>query len=152
MEGRDWITYWMDIAIQKSRLSTCASGRRVGAVIIRDLDRKLLTSGFNGPPVGYPRPQMCVRRESGQDSGNGLWMCPCIHAEGACLASSVKEGINLNKSTIYTTTEPCDACMGLLSNAGIRKVIFKDSYPNIHSKDIVQYTGIEVIKYNDVLA
>jgi len=49
-----WDNHWMEQAKLTSTMSRCPS-RQLGAVIVRD-DKFQVSSGFNGPPMGFPNP------------------------------------------------------------------------------------------------
>ena len=57
----NWKQHWLSVAKLVSEMSTCAGGRRVGAVFVRD--KRLLVSGFNGQAAGSPHPETCARRD-----------------------------------------------------------------------------------------
>lgn len=139
----DWNQHWMDAARLASQMSTCASGRKVGAVFVRD--NRLLATGFNGVPSGYPHPTVCARREAGLPSGQGLDLCVCAHAEANGVANAARHGVSLEGATVHVTCQPCASCMGALANVGIRKVVFGGPYPDERSKSIAEYAGIELV-------
>ncbi|MBF0189178.1 MAG: dCMP deaminase family protein [Magnetococcales bacterium] len=142
-----WDRHWMDMAHLAAQMSTCAAGRRVGAVFVRD--KRLLATGFNGVPSGYPHPEVCQRRELGVPSGEGLHLCVCAHAEANGIANAARHGIGLADSTVYVTCQPCGACMGALANVGIARVIFEGDYPDERSKAIAGYAGITLERISD---
>ena len=142
-ERPSWDQHWMAAARLAAQMSTCASGRKVGAVFVRE--KRLLATGFNGVPSGFPHPVTCLRREAGLPSGQGLDLCVCAHAEANGIANAARHGVSLNGASVYVTCQPCASCMGGLSNVGILKVIFGGPYPDDRSAAIAQYAGIELI-------
>tara|TARA_B100000700_G_scaffold88627_1_gene99917 strand:- start:28573 stop:29403 length:831 start_codon:yes stop_codon:yes gene_type:complete len=138
----DWHDYFMDQALNASERSTCASGRRVGSVFVKD--KVPLMSGFNGVPPNYPHPKVCPRIEAGCKSGEGLDMCPCNHAEKNAINLAAKHGVSLHGSTLYCTTRPCFGCMGDLAVAGVERVIYLQDYPNETSTLIAHHADIQV--------
>ncbi|MBF0295167.1 MAG: dCMP deaminase family protein [Magnetococcales bacterium] len=138
-----WDRHWMDAAHLAAQMSTCASGRKVGAVFVRD--KRLLATGFNGVPSGYPHPDVCARRVAGLPSGQGLDLCVCAHAEANGVANAARHGVSLEGSVVYVTCQPCASCMGMLANVGIKRVIFGGPYPDERSRLIADYAGIELI-------
>jgi dCMP deaminase len=141
---KPWYQHWMEEAEHASEMSTCAAGRKVGAVFVRD--NRVLTTGFNGVPAGYPHPEVCARREANVPSGEKLEMCGCAHAEANGIANAAREGIALKGAALYCTTEPCTICMGALANVGISEVYFDKPYPHKMSRDIAKHAGISVFK------
>lgn len=137
-----WDEHWMAAARLAAQMSTCASGRRVGAAFVKD--KRLVATGFNGVPSGYPHPESCLRRELGVPSGERLDLCVCAHAEANGIANAARHGQSLEGATVYVTCQPCAACMGALANVGVRRVVFGGPYPDQRSREIAQFAGIEL--------
>ncbi len=149
-ERKSWDDHYMEMAEYVAEMCTCAAGRKVGAVFVRD--KRVLTTGFNGVPVGFPHPDVCVRKEQGIPSGQGLDMCGCAHAEANGIANAARVGVSLMDSTLYSTTEPCALCMGALANVGVKEVIYRDEYHHKISSDIAVFAGIRVISYENLVS
>lgn len=143
---KSWDQHWMEKAIHDSEMSTCASGRRVGAIIVTP-DNTFKSSGFNGVPRKFPHPEECERRKQGVPSGEKLDLCPCSHAESNAIDNAAREGHSTNGCILYCTTRPCVPCMGRLVNAGIRKVVYMEDYPQELSAKIAFYGGVELVRY-----
>jgi len=145
---KSWDRHFMDAATLAGEMCTCASGRKVGAAIVQD--KRVVSTGFNGVPAGYPHPLVCVRREQNIPSGEGLHKCACQHAEANAVTNAARIGISLNGATCYSTVEPCGPCMGVLANAGIKEIVFEHNYPHKISSDIAKHAGIPVRKLEGV--
>lgn len=141
-ERDDWHVYFMNMADKASERTTCAAGRKVGAVFVKD--KVPLMSGFNGVPPGFPHPKVCARIEAGCKSGEGLSMCPCNHAERNAINLASKHGVVLNGATLYCTTRPCIGCMGDIAVAGIKEVIYLKQYSHDIVDKIAFYGNIPV--------
>lgn len=137
-----WHDFFMEQAFKAAARSTCASGRRVGAVFVRN--KAALVTAYNGVPSGYPHPQVCPRIAAGCKSGEGLDMCPCNHAEMNGLAMASREGTVLAGSTLYCTSRPCAGCMGILANIGLAAIVYKDDYPHPVSEKIAEHAKLHV--------
>lgn len=148
MSRKPWVQHWMEEAEHAGDMCTCAAGRKVGAAFVKD--NRLLTTGFNGVPAGYPHPLVCLRKEANVPSGEGLHICGCAHAEANGIANAARSGVSLHGSTLYTTTEPCVMCMGALANVGVVEVIYKEPYNHPMSKDIAEYANIKTFRYSTV--
>lgn len=133
----------MNMAHLAAQMSTCASGRKVGAVFVRD--KRLLATGFNGVPSGYPHPLTCPRREAGLASGEGLKMCVCAHAEANGVANAARHGVAMLGATAYVTCQPCADCMGMLANVGVARVVYGGPYPDERSQGIAHHAGISLV-------
>lgn len=138
-----WDEHWMAAARLASEMSTCASGRKVGAVFVKD--KRLLATGVNGVPSGYPHPESCPRRELGLPSGQGLELCVCAHAEANAIANAARHGIPLDGATVYVTCQPCGSCMGALANVGVRRVVFGGHYPDERTHAIAHHAVIDLV-------
>lgn len=142
-----WHEHWMKAAYNASEMATCPS-RAVGCVLVKD--KRLLATGFNGVPSGYPHPTVCERKEQGFKTGERLDLCVCNHSEANALATAARHGIPVLGSTAYVTVQPCQQCMGLLVNAGIRLIIYDREYPNEKSITIAMHANIEVIQFEHI--
>lgn len=134
---KSWDRHFMEKALHEAEMSTCAAGRKVGAVFVRD--KRPLCSGFNGVPAGFPHPATCARREAGVPSGQGLDLCPCAHAERNAINNAAREGIRIRGATLYVTCMPCSMCAGDLVNAGVAEVVYLEPYPSEMTEAIVRY-------------
>lgn len=146
MENNKDIGKWMKTVDKIADHSTCASGRKIGSLVV--VKNSLLVTGSNGYPIGYPNPNICNRREKNIESGESLELCVCVHSEANCIATAARYGIRLDGATIYCSVQPCTICSGLIANSGIKKVVFKKEYPKTKCKEICDYAKIEVVKYD----
>jgi len=145
---KSWHQHWFEAAKHAAEMSTCASGRKVGAVFVKD--NRVLSTGMNGVPAKMPHPLVCVRKQENIPSGQGLEKCACAHAEANGIANAAREGVSLKGSTVYVTTEPCTLCMGALANVGIESVVYGAKYWHVMADDIARYAGITKHQYIEV--
>lgn len=54
MQHSKWDKYFYNIACSAAENSSCLS-RKIGAVIVRD-NKFVVSTGYNGPPMGFPNP------------------------------------------------------------------------------------------------
>lgn len=111
--------YWMQIARDVATRATCKR-RKVGAVLVRN--SRVASTGYNGSPEGLPH---CL--DDGCDMENGHCV-KTVHAEANALIQAGLAGSSTEGTTLYTTASPCRACMGLIINAGIKRVVYADPY------------------------
>lgn len=137
----------MNAARLAAEMSTCAGGRRVGAVAV--VGGQVVATGVNGVPTRYPHPDQCIRRDLGIPSGQQPHLCGCVHAEANAIANAAKHGTRLEGAALFLTCQPCRACMGLLANAGIVSVYYDGDYPDPEAVTIAQWAGIELIRHSD---
>jgi len=115
----DWDSYFMKIANAVSERSTCDRAL-VGCVLV--LDKRILTTGFNGSPTGQPH---C------DEVGHLMVEDHCvrtIHAETNAIIQAALHGVSTKGSTCYVTHFPCMNCAKVLVNAGITRLVYGVSY------------------------
>jgi len=115
---------FMNLAIDLAQKSHCVKAQ-VGAVLTKDT--RIISIGYNGPPAGthncdeeWPL-DGCAR-----DSRNSCSLA--LHAEENAILYAVKNGSQIQGSTLYCTLSPCIACARLILSSGIKKVYYKNSY------------------------
>ncbi len=165
----------MAAAYTSGRRSKCIK-RKVGAVITDKLDR-IISSGFNGVPQNLkecaPKYGSCYRdkkREEvalkiSQDLSHGdteqatrtiknnvklLELCRAMHGEESAIMNLVGRGVDLENSTIYVTTYPCNLCANKIVQAGIKKVVYFEPYPVIEAKKILKEGKVETEPFEGV--
>jgi len=139
-----WDEYFMSIARLAATRSTCLR-RQVGAVVVKD--KRILTTGYNGAPAGLPHclDIGCLREELKIPSGERHELCRATHAEQNAIVQAAALGVSIKESVIYSTTHPCILCTKLIINAGIKKMVIEDSYPDQMSEEMLKQAGIEIV-------
>lgn len=124
-----WDEYFMSIAAVVATRSTCLR-RHVGAVIVRD--RQIVSTGYNGSPKGTPHCEEtgCMREKMEIPSGERHEICRGSHAEVNAIAQAAAMGSSTADSVIYCTHEPCSFCTKAIINAGIRRIVYLNPYPD----------------------
>ena len=117
--------YFMGIALAVRARANC-TGRRVGAVIVRD--RRILSTGYNGTPSKMLNCEeggchRCAHPEA-YGSGEGYDLCICVHAEQNALLAAARFGVAIEDCTMYTTLQPCFGCLKELLQANVREVCY----------------------------
>jgi len=131
----DWDEYFMQIARQVATRGTCPRAN-VGAVVV--LNRRILTTGYNGAPAGT---------EHCSDVGCLMVNDHCLrttHAEANAIVQGALHGVALVGSTIYTTHQPCAGCTKLLISAGIVRVVFERAYTDHIAAILLAEAGIPI--------
>lgn len=159
MDRPSWDEYFIKIAQLTSERSNCIK-RRVGCLVVKD--NRILSLGYNGTPVGTENCfsggcNRCMeqyvnnnnsKRET-NDTGIGLDLCMCLHAEENALLFVSKN--ELENSTIYVTLIPCISCVKKIIQCKIKRVIYIYNYRpelDVKSKEILQNNNIEIIQWN----
>ncbi|MDR3052790.1 MAG: cytidine/deoxycytidylate deaminase family protein [Coriobacteriales bacterium] len=143
----DWDQYFMEITHLVSQRTTCRR-RAVGAVIVKD--KRILATGYNGVPQGIEHclDRGCLREQLGVPSGQQHELCRGLHAEQNAIIQAAKNGINIDGSTVYVTTQPCIICAKMLINAGIQEIVFDQSYPDELTESMLAESGIKTRVYH----
>jgi len=145
----DWNEYFMEMAVLTARRSTCLR-RQVGAVIVKD--RHIVATGYNGAPRGLKHCAErggCIREAMNVPSGERHELCMALHAEQNAIIQAATLGQSIEDATIYITHQPCVICAKMIINAGIRKIIVKEGYPDQLSVDILAEAGLRIVMLGD---
>jgi len=105
-----WDEYFLAIAEVVSRRSPDPSTRH-GCVLV-DRDRRVISTGYNGPVAGLPNDMVPLTRPEKYD-----WF---IHAEDNAVAFA---RCDLRGASAYVTGAPCAACFRRLLQVGIRRIV-----------------------------
>jgi len=136
---------YMGVALLHARLSK-AKRKAVGAALVTK--HGVVLGGVNGTPIGlsneceelkhdvmvncygtYPVQTLVTRKE-------------VIHAELNCILKAAKEGVSVEGATIYTTLSPCVPCSAMLINAGIKELVWQETYRDTSGLDLLKEAGI----------
>lgn len=135
----------MEIAGVVAKRTTCLR-RSVGAVIVKD--NRLLTSGYNGAPQGlaHCREVGCRREVLQIPSGERHELCRGAHAEQNAIVQAACHGVSIAGGTLYVTAHPCSACAKMIINAGIRRIVYGEGYPDPLAVELIQQAGLECVR------
>ncbi len=156
----------MAAAYTSGRRSKCYK-RKVGA-IIADKYNRIISSGFNGVPIGlqeckshYGKCYRDIKRKEisekicnnlNVDIENGcnavksnvklLELCRSLHGEESAILNLVGRGTDLSGSTMYVTTFPCNLCANKIVQSGIKNVVYFEPYPVQEAKEIFKEANV----------
>ncbi len=141
-----WDEYFMRLAYLVSTRSTCTR-RHVGAVIVKD--KRVLTTGYNGPPKGLMHCDKtgCLRENLKIPSGERHELCRGLHAEQNAIIQAAVYGVSIKDATIYVTNHPCVVCAKMIINAQIKEIVYSEGYPDDLAKLMLMESGIKVRRY-----
>jgi dCMP deaminase len=128
-----------------AKRSTCLR-RKVGAAIVQD--RHIMATGYNGAPKGIVHCAErggCHREKLGVPSGERHELCFGLHAEQNAIVQAAALGQSVDGATMYITHQPCVICAKMIINAGIKKIIVKEGYPDKLAVDILAEAGLKII-------
>ena len=148
MARMSWDEYFMGIVGLVKERSTCMR-RQVGALIVKD--KRILSTGYNGAPMGCPHCEEvgCLRIQFDVPSGTRHELCRAVHAEQNAIVQAAYHGVSLKDATLYITDSPCVICAKLAINAGISKIIYKGDYPDELAKKLLSEAEVRLIKYEE---
>ena len=144
---RDKINYYLDIAETVLERGTCLR-RNFGAIIVNN--DQIISTGYVGAPRGRRNccdVGHCTRERLGIPRGERYELCRSVHAEANAIIHAART--DMLGSTLYlvgkekTTGElvqsanPCSMCKRMIMNAGISKVIVRDTPDDFRSVSVL---------------
>ena len=108
--------------------------RKVGALIVKG--RMIISDGYNGTPSGF---------ENVCEDDSGKTKPYVLHAEANAITKVAKSNNSSEGSTLYVTTSPCIECAKLIIQAGIKRVVYNESYRLDDGIALLLKAGVEVV-------
>lgn len=141
-----WDEYFMGVANLASKRSKDPN-TQVGACIVSP-DNKIISTGYNGMPIGCNDDDMPWAREGSMLETKYAYVC---HAELNAILNNPNQ--SLKGAKIYVDLFPCNECAKAIIQSGIKQVIYNsDKYADTDgtkaSKKMLNMAGVELIKYN----
>ena len=135
--------YFLNIASIVATRSTCLRNH-VGSVIVKN--KRILSTGYNGAPGGMEHclDIGCVRDLENIPSGTRHEKCRAVHSEQNAIIQAAIHGVSIEGATIYCTHQPCILCAKMIINANIKRVIYRNGYPDEDSLKFLHDASIEV--------
>ena len=129
--------YYLDIAGTELERSTCMR-RRYGAIIVQN--DEIVSSGYNGAPRGRKNCGdlgWCTREAMNIPSGQRYELCRSVHAEANAIISAPRREVlgatlymvcrDPDTGELISGSTSCSMCRRLIINAGIAKVVIRDT-------------------------
>lgn len=139
----------MTLTEDVAKWSSCyKQNRQVGAIIVKN--KRILTTGYNGAPQGVTSCKErgeCLREKLGIESGTRHELCYAVHAEQNAIIQAARLGIVLEGATLYCTHQPCVICAKMIINAGIKRIVYKEGYPDEFSRKLLEEGGVQLEQY-----
>ena len=145
MERPSWDEYFMEMAMLTAKRSTCMR-RQVGAVIVQD--KHIVATGYNGAPKGIPHCEEvggCLREKYHVPSGERHELCRALHAEQNAIIQAATLAQSIEGATIYITNQPCVICAKMIINAGIKRIVVREGYPDQLAVDLLAEAGLKIV-------
>ena len=137
MERPSKINYYLDIAQTVAKRTTCLR-KMYGSIIVKN--DVIISTGYVGAPRGRKNCSdigTCRREEMGIQRGERYELCRSVHSEANAIVAASRS--DMLDSTLYMAcldsktgelipdTTSCQMCKRLIINAGIAKVIVRDT-------------------------
>jgi len=123
---------YLRMAREWAKLSHCER-KQVGALIVKD--RMIISDGFNGTPSGFDN---CCEDEE------GITKWEVLHAEANAILKVAASTQSCEGSTLYITLSPCQQCSKLIHQAGIKRVVYSQTYKDISGLEFLEKAGVEL--------
>ena len=107
---------YLKMAMIWSQNSYCKR-RQVGALLVKE--KMIISDGYNGTPSGFEN--IC-------EDENNHTKPYVLHAEANAITKVAKSNNSSDGATLYVTSSPCLECSKLIIQAGIKRVVFTESY------------------------
>jgi dCMP deaminase len=141
--------YYLDIAQTVAERSTCLR-KKYGAIIVKD--DAIIATGYNGAPRGRQNCNdlnFCMREKLQIPRGERYELCRSVHAEANAIISAPRDQM-LGATLYQTCVSPedgsivgkicsCMMCKRMIINAGITKVIFRNTKDEFYTVDVNEW-------------
>ena len=137
MKRIDKENYYLDIAETVLERSTCLR-RHYGAIIVQN--DEIVSTGYNGAPRGRKNCDdlnFCARERMQIPSGQRYELCRSVHAEANAIISASRREVlgatlymvcrDPKTGELISNSTSCSMCRRLIINAGIARVIIRDT-------------------------
>ena len=129
--------YYLDIAQTVAERCTCLR-RKFGSIIVKD--DAIVSTGYNGAPRGRKNCSdinFCMRDKLNIPRGERYELCRSVHSEANAIINAPRDmmmGATLYMACVSAVdgalmpgTNSCMMCKRLIINAGIEKVVIRDT-------------------------
>ena len=137
MQRLTWDQYFCKIAEVTSERSPCER-LHVGCVLVKE--NRIVAQGYNGFLPNCPHTSIVIDNHEQAT----------VHAEQNAIADCAKRGVSCDGSTLYVTHYPCIICARIAFAAGIKEVVYINSYKNNPLVGIfADQSNVKIRQFND---
>jgi len=108
--------------------------RKVGALLVKD--KMIISDGYNGTPAGF---------ENVCEDEHDVTKPYVLHAEANAITKVARSNNSSEGATLYVTSSPCIECAKLIIQAGIKRVVYADTYRLSDGIDLLNRANIELV-------
>ena len=124
MERPGFDDIFIGLAANLAKRSHCIK-KQVGAVLAKDT--RIISIGYNGPPAGtYNCDEKWPGVGCSRDAKGSCFLA--LHAEQNAILYAVKNCASVEGAVLYVTLAPCLPCARMVFSAGIKRVVYVESY------------------------
>jgi len=105
--------------------SKCVS-RQVSCLIVRD--GRIISTGYNGTLKGAKNCNEIFDDKFEREEHHAWSLMNEIHAEQNAIAVAAKSGIDIEGCICYSSLQPCNTCLLILIQAGIKEIVYVEPY------------------------
>ena len=113
--------------------------RQVGAIIVKN--KMIISDGYNGTPSGF---------ENVCEDENDVTKPYVLHAEANAITKVARSNNSSEGATLYVTSSPCIECAKLIIQAGIKRVVYADSYRLSDGVELLKRADIELVAIKNI--
>ena len=113
--------------------------RQVGAIIVKN--KMIISDGYNGTPSGF---------ENVCEDENDVTKPYVLHAEANAITKVARSNNSSEGATLYVTSSPCIECAKLIIQAGIKRVVYADSYRLSDGLELLKRADIELVEIKNI--
>ena len=149
MKRIDKNNYYLNIAESVVARGTCIR-RNFGAIIVNN--DEIISTGYVGAPRGRINccdMKYCKREELKIPRGERYELCRSVHAEQNAIISAARRdmigatlylvGLDYKTKEYVKGSNPCSICKRMIINAGIEKVIIRDTKTKYREITVQEY-------------
>jgi dCMP deaminase len=107
--------------------------RKVGALLVKN--KMIISDGYNGTPSGF---------ENNCEDENNVSKPYVLHAEANAITKIARSHNSSDGATLYVTASPCMECSKLIIQAGIKRVVYGETYRIMDGVELLERAGIQV--------
>lgn len=159
MDRIDKHNYYLDICETVSERGTCLR-RNFAAIIVKN--DEIMATGYTGAPRGRKNCSdlgLCRREELKVPRGTRYELCRSVHAEQNAIISARRHdmigatlylvGKEKHNNELVKNASPCSLCKRFIINAGIEKVIIRDTSKDFRVIDVEEWIENDDSLYGD---
>ncbi|HHY80566.1 MAG TPA: dCMP deaminase family protein, partial [Thermoanaerobacter sp.] len=112
------------------------------------VDKHIISTGYNGPPTGLAHCEEtgCLREQLGIPSGERPELCRGVHAEQNAIIQAALHGVSTKGATLYVSASPCVICAKMLINAGVKRIVYEEEYPDELAFKLLKEANVDLVK------